>query len=823
VGIAKDSTIITAPTTVVTSRGADVDIVPALRHETQNAKVNVPQSGTGRSRIQVLNPPQQAKQAAAVKASEHDELYSASDENPPTSHSRAAQPTKMQKGSIGPAARHTDNVNSARTSIKGTNIQNGLLGPNQSALGSRLTGQNARRVVPEDEAGKPNRDSGSSKDVIYLTPMPAAMPHINLNALPQYAWNKGINPKYQKNSCATQQATAFVASKKEPAPSGIETDDTISAKRSSRHVEQGRDNDVNEASFTSERGSKLVTSTGPAEPLGEDNHAAHAKHASVGVQTMMAQPRKAYTEAMHYTPPHLRVPKPKPDPSRPSTAATQTPPTISPEDNGTPSHGVSPSTTAITQSRDVVKASETVEPDHSHLPPHMRPPKGKKPGQTEPNADPISHSAVGNNNCAGKEVAPAKTTTASVAQPYANSKERVSPSTDEEKQIIRGSAPNISRDLSDTTRRRVRMEKMMRDKGYSPPPKGRIPIIGGWATAERTWEERDPHDYDAPEHQSHLHEWSGRIAQEIGEEPIVVDTAAPGFTLGTYVPVEGRLESAVSEDAHETYRLDDPYTERKANQTAQAAIEAMMKKKEAEEPPQPKPTKAQKREAFENQQERKRHYLEMERNHPNKPIADIYIRPAEEKDLGAIAEIFNWYIKNTAATLEIQPKTVRTMRFVMEETREEGFDMYVAVQRSGRSGANGHNHRVVSEPICGFTFANDIAGQNHGYIYTAELFVYASHDHPHVGIGRCLFDRMMCCLDINYATKGGCEWRGQELLTRREVKKVMVNIPYWEKVDADLEDLLWKGNWLTGITEMYFMKFIYQGTLSEIGWKQKKT
>lgn len=808
VGITDGSSILTAHTTPVTSQGADTQIKSTLQDNAQSARVKVTQSGTGQPRVQHLQPTRQTRQAAAVKALGHDEFYGASDEDAPTPASEAIQPTGLRGGSPNPIAHHTDTFSSTLTGTEVKNAEKRFLGPNQVTPSSRLTSQNGWRVLPEDVAGQPGRDSGSSKNPVYLTPMPAATYHINVDLLPTYAWNKGINPKYQKTAPTIQHTTAVV-----------------SAKSSTRHFEQSHEDGVNETPFTSEPRSKLVTPTGPAEPSDEDIHAAGAKLASVGVQEVKGEPQKANAENDHYTPPHLRVPKPRLDPSRPITVATVTPPTISPEGNEPPSHVGSLSTTAVTQSRHTINAPETVQPDRPHLPPHMRPPKGKKLGPLEPNAGPILHSAVSGNNSAGEEVKTAKPTIASGARLYANGKERALPSTNEEKPNIRGGELGGSRDLSDTTRRLTRMEKIMRDKGYSPPPKGRIRVIGDWETVEPTWEERDPHDYDAPEHQSHLHEWSGRIAQEIGEEPVIVDTTAPGFATGTYVPVEGRLESAVSEDAHETYRLDDPYTERKSNQTAQAAIEALLKKKEKEEPERPTPTKAQKQEARALQRERKLHQLEMERNHPNKPIADIYIRPAEEKDLGAMAEIFNWYIKNTAATAEVQPKNIVRMREVMQEAREDGFDMYVAVQRSGRSGANGHNHRVVSEPICGFTYANDVNGQHHSFVYTAEIYVYASHDHPHVGIGRCLFDRMMDLLDLNYVPKGGCEWRGQQLLTRREIKKIQVNIPYWDKVEADNESLQWRGNWLTGqgASDRHFMKFEYQGTMKEIGWKQMKT
>lgn len=768
-------------TTPVTPQGADTRIKSTLQNNAQSAGVKVTRSGTDQPRVQHLQPTRQTRQAAVVKAAGHDGLYGASDEDAPTPASRTIQPTDLQGRSVNPLAHHTENLNSTLAGTKVTNAGNGFLGPNRVIPSSRLTSQNGRSVLPEDVAGQPDRGFGSSESPVYLKPMPAATVHINIDNLSTYAWNKGVNPKYQKTPRANQHPTAVV-----------------SATGSPRHFEQGRKDDVNEASFTSEPRAKFVTSTGPAEPSDED---------------------------IRYTPPHLRVPKPTPDSSRLITATTAIPPSFSPEGNEPPSHMASLSTTAVTQSQNTINAPETVQPDHSHLPPHMRPPKSKKLGPFEPNAGPILHSAVGSNNGAGEEVKPAKPTLASGARLYENGRDRVLPSTNEEKPSIRGGELGGYRDLTDTTRRLTRMEKIMRDKGYSPPPKGRTRVIGGWETVQRTWEERDPHDYEAPEHQSHLHEWSGRIAQEIGEEPVIVDTTAPGFAMGTYVPVEGRLESAVSEDAHETYRLDDPYTERKSNQTAQAAIEALLKKKGAEEPERPTPTKAQKQEARALQRERKLHQLELERNHPNKPIADIYIRPAEEKDLGAMAEIFNWYVKNTAATAEIQPKNIAMMREVMQETREEGFDIYVAVQRSGRSGANGHNHRVGAEPICGFIYANDVNGQHHSFIYAAEIFVYASHDHPHVGIGRCLFDRMMDLLDLNYVPKGGCEWRGEQLLTRREIKKIQVNIPYWDKVAADYEELQWKGNWLTGqgATDRHFMKFEYQGTLKEIGWKQMKT
>lgn len=804
VGITAESTIVTAHTTPVTSQGADPKSRSALQDKAQNAGLKVAQSGTGQPKLQHLQPTRQIRQAAVVKASGQGELYGASDEDAANPATPAIQPTDLQGRSFDPVAHHTG---STLTGTKVTIAENGSHGPNQVTSSSRLTSPNERRALPEDVAGQPNRDSGSSKNPILLTPMPAATLHINLNAIPKYAWNKGVNPKYQKTPRASQYMTAV-----------------DSANRSSRQFEQGREDDVNEASFTAEPNSKVVRSTGLAERSDEDIHAAGAKLASGGVQEPMDELQKAHAETDHFTPPHLRVPKPRPDPSRPITATTVSP-AFSPQGNEPPSHVASMSTTAVTPSRDAINAPKAIQPDHSRLPPHMRPPKFKKSGQLEPNDGPISHAAVGNHNSAKEEVKSAEPTSASGAQIHANGQERVLASTEEEKPNIRGGDIHSSRDVSDTTRKRIRMEKIMRDKGYSPPPKGRTQVIGDWETMQPAWEEREPHNYEAPEHQSHLHAWSGRIAQEIGEEPVIVDITAPGFALGTYVPVEGRLESAVSEDAHETYRADDPYTERKSDQTAQAAIEALLKKKGAEEPRPPTPTKAQKMEARALQRERQAHYIEMERNHPNKPKADIYIRPAEEKDLGAIVEIFNWYIKNTAATAEIQPKNIAGMRERMDEARDEGFDMYVAVQKSGRSGANGHNHRAVSEPICGFTYANDIAGQHHSYIYTAEIFVFASHDHPHVGIGRCLFDRMMNLVDLNYIPKGGCEWRGEQLLTRREIKKILVNIPYWDKVEADNEDLQWKGNWLTGqgVDDRHFMKFEYQGTLKEFGWKQMKT
>lgn len=338
---------------------------------------------------------------------------------------------------------------------------------------------------------------------------------------------------------------------------------------------------------------------------------------------------------------------------------------------------------------------------------------------------------------------------------------------------------------------------------------------------EENWEERSPHDYAAAEHAAKLTEWTNQLAEEIGPQPVVVDTTAPEFVQGTYVPVDERLEALIDEALHVTHRGEtDEYTAKKLEKTAQEAMDAMIAKKALEEPEKKKLSREEYRQMLAVSRANTKRLQNMENEHPDKPTVDIYIRPLENADLPDVVAIYNWYIDNTP-TMEFHHMSISEWRTKIEDIRSELFQVYVAVLRSGRIGGR----RLNREPVVGFVYGEDLGGLTHGYRFTGQLQgPWVAKDYLRMGIGRALFDRQLECMDLNYSPEAYCPWRGESMMHKRELKKVYIELPYWNNTEEGQREFQWKKAFLTGTIEKYFrVKFDYVGSLTDIAFKQKKT
>ena len=783
--------------------GGPPDFLPLAGYK---APIPLKDKAAGAKNKENLKPHQRSKQAVRSPLSKADDLYGASIQEPVDRRTKSQLPIRGGgEPTMKPGSSFDKSASMAVSTAAATQSNTG--GERTTRI-AQVSGKNLASVSPQGQHSEVNRDASEG-----FTPSFISAPHINLNALSQYAWNNGVKPKGLKSSRLAQQSTASVLSPAHPssdAPASV----PISVKKLSTGKAHGPDNSVREAQGTSE---KRVHEMDPIQLHSEmSNKEELAPYPGNGVQlstTQTQEPRSSPQTSVNYVPPHLRMPKPKPVQISQGPTATETKVDLSAKHSE-----VSPE--AFTQN-DTVKVPETTGPDASYLPPHLRPAKAKKSATVaESKTELAPQTAVGTPSDHAGNMEPAGSVLAP-PQPSTRDKGKAIYKGDEVNQVV-SSGPSLQSPYAKKGPRKLtKMEKLMLKKGYDLPPEKPVGIIGDWARPEEmeeAWEERTPHDYGAPEHFSRAKEWTGKTAIE---QPVVIDTSAPEFAQGTYIPVGERLETIIDESAHITHRPDDPYTEVKAGRTAQAAIEEYRKNKGPEEPPKPKLTKAQKQEMRETQMRRKQYFIELERNHPNRPAADIYIRPVEEKDLEDITNIHNWYIKNTATSQELLPKKVEHWRETVEDCRAEEFEFYVAVQKNGKEGTV-QNRRGVHEPVCGFVWAVDLLGRQTAQRFTSQLQVFVNHEFLHLGVGRCLIDRMMTVLDINYHPRGGCEWRGETPLKRREVKKVLIEIPYWDQDKADLDSLKWKGDWLTGENEKSGLRFEHMGTMKGIGWKQHK-
>ena len=825
-GDAQDSSSLTPPTVIppqpttepkdrptrrpeIWTVGGPPDFLPlaGYKGKVAGARANGARSLTAQKNKENLKPHQRSKQPGGSPLSKAADRYGASIQEAVDRHIESQLPIH---GGSGPTMKPGNSFDkSASMAVSTAAATHSNTAGKPTAQIAQVSGKNLASVSPQGQHGEVNREPSE-----VFTPSFTSAPYVNLNALSQYAWNNGVKPKGLKSSRLAQQSTASVLSPAHPS-SDVPASVPVSVTKLSTGKAHA-DNSVREAQDTSEKRANVMDPIQLHSEMSNKEKLAPYPRNGVQLSTTQAQESRSNPQASDtYVPPHLRMPKPKAVQISQGPAATETK-----VDRSAKHSEVSPE--AVIR-KDTAKVPETTGPDESYVLPHLRPAKAKNSAAvTESKIELALQTAVGTSSDQAGKMEPAGSVPTPLPQTSTRDKGKAIYKGDEANQVVSSGASLQSPYAKKGPRKITKMEKLMLKKGYDLPPEEPVGIIGDWARPEEmeeAWEERTPHDYGAPEHFSRAKEWTGKTAIE---QPVVIDTSAPEFAQGVHIPVGGRLETIIDESAHITHRPDDPFTEVKAGRTAQAAIEEFRKKKGAEEPPKPKLTKAQKQEMRETQMRRKQYFIELERNHPNRPAADIYIRPVEEKDLQDITNIHNWYINNTATSQELLPKKVEHWRETVEDCRAEEFEFYVAVQKNGKEGTV-QNRRSVHEPVCGFVWAVDLLGRQTAQRFTSQLQVFVSHEFLHLGVGRCLIDRMMTLLDINYHQRGGCEWRGETPLKRREVKKVLIEIPYWDQDKADLDSLKWKEDWLTGENEKSGLQFEHMGTMKGIGWKQYKT
>ncbi len=108
---------------------------------------------------------------------------------------------------------------------------------------------------------------------------------------------------------------------------------------------------------------------------------------------------------------------------------------------------------------------------------------------------------------------------------------------------------------------------------------------------------------------------------------------------------------------------------------------------------------------------------------------DAVIRAAKTEDAPALAEIYRWYVENTAISFEWQaPSDEEFAQRIAGITAR--FPYYVA-ERDGR-------------PI-GYAYAEAFRSRP-AYSWSASLSIYVDHDHRREGIGRKLYETLFADL-----------------------------------------------------------------------------
>jgi phosphinothricin acetyltransferase len=114
---------------------------------------------------------------------------------------------------------------------------------------------------------------------------------------------------------------------------------------------------------------------------------------------------------------------------------------------------------------------------------------------------------------------------------------------------------------------------------------------------------------------------------------------------------------------------------------------------------------------------------------PTKPPAAIKvrIRPATEKDMAAVQEIYAHYVLNTTASFEEEPPTVAEMTARWQRVTARGLPYLVAT----------HRNQVV-----GYAYAGPFRERS-GYRYTIEDSIYVSEDFRGRDVGNALMTELL--------------------------------------------------------------------------------
>ncbi|KAL8983965.1 MAG: hypothetical protein Q9205_001937 [Flavoplaca limonia] len=350
---------------------------------------------------------------------------------------------------------------------------------------------------------------------------------------------------------------------------------------------------------------------------------------------------------------------------------------------------------------------------------------------------------------------------------------------------------------------------------------------GNWQEAPVEWGRRDLYDYTAEEHQQNVKNFIddryGRYTA--GECPAIEIISDPlfmsGRALATGLPY---FAKHINDEDHHHIPPEDPFSQGKLTKTTTMSIESYLrvhskrlKEQENREHAVDERKKAAKAQRAEQRAREQAIAEAATAPNPYEPKINIFIRPAEPKDLPQICAIHNYYIRTSALTGERVELTEREWRTRFDTCREDKFPFLVAilVLHSKMNRRHGRTERVV-----GFTYIEDFAGELTMWGHTCELQIFVDYQYLHQGIGKNLMDCVLRGVDPNYQARNGVQFVFTPGLNdryegggERVISNIIFPLPYTAEEDEHAQRV---GEWLKDE-----FGFKLQGLLVGIGRVQK--
>ncbi|KAL4799066.1 hypothetical protein BDV19DRAFT_385746 [Aspergillus venezuelensis] len=134
---------------------------------------------------------------------------------------------------------------------------------------------------------------------------------------------------------------------------------------------------------------------------------------------------------------------------------------------------------------------------------------------------------------------------------------------------------------------------------------------------------------------------------------------------------------------------------------------------------------------------------------PGSPVANIYLRPVEDRDVPGLKKIYDWYARNSVDSPNTHDLDEDAVRGRIEESNNSNLPFIVAIDRRSTTSR--------SEKVLGYACAREF-DRHEASRFTAELEVYVRAEHTSLGIGRCLLDKLIELCDATYRPKSDFEF-----------------------------------------------------------------
>ncbi|EGD90848.1 uncharacterized protein TERG_07073 [Trichophyton rubrum CBS 118892] len=180
---------------------------------------------------------------------------------------------------------------------------------------------------------------------------------------------------------------------------------------------------------------------------------------------------------------------------------------------------------------------------------------------------------------------------------------------------------------------------------------------------------------------------------------------------------------------------------------------------------------------------------------PLEPKLNMYIRPVEPKDINALVEIFNWYVKNTVRRADTEEISFDEMREHIEALQHDNYPFIVAVQRHPRAWHAMNHEAEMLYGFCslGMVLFVSLLRLSIGLLSALDILppYYLRKDDPGELLEIC---------DPKYSARGGyifdCSSRGKDVYTCGLSRPAMRLCAVVHHSDEEFAEYTWVKEWL---------------------------